>query len=218
MKNAARIACAAAFMAACAVPAAAERENSLEAGAWALQFSVQGDLITVSSFDGGLALKRHFSPGSALRMSVAAHASDTGQEYTGGGDSEAEYDAAGVQVGVLYQRYVDPDADAHLYWGVGPFAGWAGDSFERMQGDTLTSSNEADWWSVGLDAVLGVEWFATRVISFHAEYIGSAQFTRQKDSAELLENGVVVDSQERTVDRWSIAEGGAVRFGLSVYF
>lgn len=150
-------------------------------------------------------------------MSVVAHASGAAQEYTYGVVSDAEHDAAGVRVGVLYQRYVDPDADAHLYWGVGPFAGWGSDSFEMMQ-DTRMSSNEYDAWDVGLDAVLGVEWFATRVISFHAEYIGSAQFSRRKDSVVYLENGVTVDRRERTADSWSIAENGFVRFGLSVYF
>lgn len=209
--------CGAVLVAASVVPAEAQRENSLEAGAWALQFSVEGEFIAVSSFDGGLALKRHFSPRSALRMSVAANVNGTDHESSNGISQSIEFDGVGVGVSVLYQRYVDPDADANLYWGVGPSVGWGNESQESVRADSLVFLSEFDSWSVGIDAVLGVEWFAARVISFHAEYIGSARFTRRKDSNEA-KNGTTIDMQERTIDSWSIAEGGAVRFGLSVYF
>ena len=197
--------------------AAAQRANSLEDGAWALQFGIEGEFISVNSFAGGVSLKRHFSPKSAFRVGVSANGGDNNIEYSAV-DDKSGGDNWGTGVNVIYQRYVRPDADALLYWGLGPTFSYGRSSFEQSRGDSLSTSQTHEMWSVGADAMLGVEWFATRVISFQAEYVARIDYRSETEIRESTLNGGVVYWSEATRDGWSSALVSAVRFGLSVYF
>jgi hypothetical protein len=66
--------------------------------------------------------------------------------------------------------------------------------------------------------MIGVEWFASREISLHGEYIGSAQYSKTKDTYEQTYAGQMLQQQTREVSGWSFGANGLVRFGLSVYF
>ena len=199
------------------VPSAtAQRANSLEDGAWALQFGVQGQFISVNTFAGGLSLKRHFSPQSAIRLGISANTQDTDWDY-----SYIE-DVAGTNrwstgVNVTYQHYVNPDADAIVYWGVGPTFDYSRDSATSSHGDSLSSDSTRKYWSVGADAVLGVEWFATHAISFQAEYVAGFDYNSLTDVTEINNYGDVITRQANR-DGWSSSLASGVRFGLSVYF
>jgi hypothetical protein len=191
--------------------AGAERENSLRDGAWALQFSINGgDFFSLSSFAGGVSVKRHFTPKSAVRAGVSFDAE--GSTY-----GAQESDSRGVSLSILYQRYVNPTADANLYWGVGP-SGRFDDDVQETHRDSLTTVNESELWSAGLSGVVGVEWFAARVISLHAEYEAAARYTWVGESTEYNRLGESPVRSTRESEGWSIGAGSTVRFGLSVYF
>lgn len=147
--------------AALASPAAAERENSLRDGAWALQFSINGgDFFSLSSFAGGVSVKHHFSPKSAIRAGASFGVSSGSATSSSG--REGEGDNRAVSLSTLYQRYVNPTADANLYWGVGPYVRYEDGVQEAQAGDSLTTVSESESWGTGLSVVLGVEWFAAR--------------------------------------------------------
>jgi hypothetical protein len=196
--------------------AAAQRANSLEDGAWALQFGVEGDFISVDSFAGGLSLKRHFSPQSAFRVGINASAQDSNRDYSDV-DIENGSDSWRTGINAIYQRYVKPDADAVVYWGVGPAFDYSHSSNTTTRGDSLSSESTSKTWSVGAEAMLGVEWFATRVISFHAEYVAGFDYYSQTNVYETNYYGVV-DRRQENRDGWSSSLDSGVRFGLSVYF
>lgn len=189
--------------------AATARPNSLRAGAWALQFSItSGQFFDLDSFAGGVSLKRHFSTRSAVRAGLSASASD------GGGSN-------GYSVGTefIYQRYLRPEAEANAYWGVGPELDYSHRWTAQQVTDSLSVHNESTQYSVGAKALLGVEWFASRVISLHAEYQVFWRHTHRETRRELTALGsgtVVVDSQE--TESWEFLLNDLVRFGLSVYF
>lgn len=200
----------------CPATAIGQRANSLEDGAWALQFGIEGDFLSVNSYSGGVSVKRHFSPRSALRAGISASAGDTERDDR---DTDAVDDASSWSTGLnlAYQRYINPDADAVLYWGVGPAFNYFHSSYNTSLGDSLSSERTSERWSVGADAMLGAEWFATRVISFHAEYFAGFDYFSETESLETNVNGSLVSRQ---IDRegWSTSLTSAVRFGLSVYF
>lgn len=200
------------------VPGArAQRANSLEAGAWALEFSVEGQFISVSSLGGGLAVKRLSSPKSALRLNVGVYAVDQNRDITDGQRRTGDDSGTELNASALYQRYIDPDAEANFFWGIGPAVDYGHSSQTDVQADTLSYSYKNDRWGVGLDGLMGVEWFATRVISFHAEYIAGFRYSSTTSTRERT-IGSVTDKDEQTSDGWSFAANGAARFGLSVYF
>ena len=202
--------------AALASPAAAERENSLRDGAWALQFSINGgDFFSLSSFAGGVSVKHHFTPKSAIRAGVSFDAA--GWTDSGSG-AESESDDRGISLSTIYQRYVNPSADANLYWGVGPYVRYDDLVQEGQPSDSLTIVYENESWATGLFVVLGVEWFAAKVISLHAEYEAAAGYRWTGQSSEYKRLGESPVRDVRESDGWNIRAGSAVRFGLSVYF
>ena len=197
--------------------ARAQRANSLEAGAWALQFSVEGQFINVTSLGGGLAVKRQFDPKSALRLNVGAYALEQNRDITDGQTRTGDGSDMQLNASVLYQRYIDPDAEANFFWGIGPAMDYSHSSESDVLADTLSYQYENDGWRVGVDGLMGVEWFASRVISFHAEYIAGVRYSSTTYKRERT-IGTVTDKDEQATDGWSFAANGVARFGLSVYF
>ncbi|MDH4337859.1 MAG: hypothetical protein OEX18_11365 [Candidatus Krumholzibacteria bacterium] len=196
--------------------AAAQRANSLEDGAWALQFGIEGQFISVNSYSGGVSLKRHFSQKSAFRAGISASAGDSERDHS---DIDQVDGANSWSTGLIlaYQRYINPHADAVLYWGIGPAFNYSHSSYNTSRGDSLSSEITSKRWSVGADAMLGAEWFATRVISLHAEYFAGFDYFSETESMESNVNGSLVSRQSNR-EGWSTSLTSAVRFGLSVYF
>jgi len=131
----------------------AQRENSLEEGAWALQFGIEGQFINVGSFAGGLSVKRHWSPKTAWRAGVSIQA-DAAEQSSSQSTVIRENDGSGATVSLIFQRYVNPDADANVYWGVGPTS-----TFSRVsstaRSDSLTQESSRRVLEVGAAGILG---------------------------------------------------------------
>jgi hypothetical protein len=183
------------------------RANSLRDGAWALQFSIPGDW-NLSDFSGGIAIKRHFSPKGALRLSV----SGAGNTVSGSSSDELqtrELNTDGYEVSIVatYQRYINPGSAANLFWGVGPFVSLEGSTSDNGE----TTWEEASRYGVGLSGIIGIEWFATEMISFHSEYVGNGGYTHQESKRT---GNTPIESE---LSGWFLNAGG-VQFGLSVYF
>ena len=185
----------------------AKPKNSLEKGAWALQFQIDSDRI-LTSYGGSVALKRHVSARSAYRVGFDYGLSTQDQESATSAKTDMNYQNFGMFV--HYLRYTDPESPVHFFWGTGPFGSFS--RTENSQSDSHQSSESvAKTWSVGIDGRVGVEWFATRTLSFHAEYFGTASYQRSELSA------TTVETVEVTQDQWRLSRGPVV-FGLSAYF
>ena len=194
----------------------ATAKNSLQAGAWALQFRISGD-FRLSSFQGTvLSLKHHRSSKSAFRLGLGfdfyvseeSRVSTQTDTIIAGSEEKFDQNRQSIQLEFQYLRYPNPGPRLSYFVGVGPLIG-----FNRRYDQTSSVlAEETTTWLVGASGQFGVEWFATRSISFHAEY--GAQITYL-----WLNREEVWSDHVRNVDanRWDIS-ARSLLFGLSAYF
>jgi opacity protein-like surface antigen len=193
-----------------------ERPNSLEPGSWALQFRITTDFNLAAFEYGQLSIKRQFTSKSAVRASI--NLGFHGRDETGYGDVEKDREGSGVEISTLYQRYLNPERRGSFYWGVGPLFEIASAETENRHEGFLERRDSYDRWELGVRGVAGVEWFATRSISLHAEYRVLASYWRSKDKEELFSETGESSVREYETDQWAFTENGSVLFGVSLYF
>jgi hypothetical protein len=193
-------------------PTQSTPRNSLVKGAWALQFKVDSDAI-LSEFGGSVAIKRHVSAQSAFRVGFDYGLSTYGREVEG--DRQSDSDTEMVGMFVDYLRYTDVESPVNFFWGTGPFG-----SFNRNKVSSRMGSAEnesvATVWSTGISGRVGVEWFVTRSLSFHAEYFGTAHYERRMSKSTVV-NDLGSSTNEISDHSWRLSRGPVV-FGLSAYF
>jgi hypothetical protein len=186
--------------------------NSLVKGAWALQFKVDSDAI-LSEFGGSVAIKRHVSAQSAFRVGFDYGLSTLNTDI--GDSQQSDRDHAMVGMFVDFLRYTDVESPIHFFWGTGPFGSFYRDT-NTIEQETSETESVIQIWSAGISGRVGVEWFATRTLSFHAEYFGTAYYER-RTSESTTAYGESSNSSTITDDEWRLSRGPVV-FGLSAYF
>ena len=211
-----------------------DRSHSLKPGEWALQFQITDD-FGLKPFNGmSMSVKRHISSKSAFRLGVNADLryTDSDEEEFRALDDTISYDkletisdnSLSLQFDLLYLNYPNAGADLNWYWGVGPLVRISRANREMTysitsQSETQKTSNtiETDSWRIGVLGVLGVEWFATEGISFHAEYraYGAYESAGRETCVETQDGVIRTDTSED--DSW-IFDGGQTIFGVSLYF
>lgn len=226
-----------------------EPQNSLRSGAWALLFEV-GSNFTLEAFQGfTISAKRHFSDKRALRLGLGISGSVSlddevidrqlkGDTVTFQEDQEGDLNNESVDLIVQHLWYANPKAEVNFFFGVGPLLRFSHsksetDATEISGGITtlINSTSKETRWTAGFSAVLGVEWFATKHISFLAEYVNSLEHEWFKRTT----NYKVTTAGQTTEDRTEVTRRtlrfnpehrggvplvsfGSVKFGLSVYF
>jgi len=191
------------------------RENSIEPGSWSIQFRIDENFQLTNFSGSAISVKRHWSEKRAVRagMSFGANVRDYESDYTRPDTmytTTYEMNRESVSASAHYLFYPAPGKDVLLYLGAGPEFSYSRDK------KTYTSSGRYDnskRWSAGLTSVVGVEWFATRAISFLAEYTGGLNYASTTHTTRS-ESG---NKTDRHTDSISASSGG-VRFGLSAYF
>lgn len=182
-------------------------ENSLQAGAWALQFGITSNL-TLTSFQGSmLGVVYRFSADNALRGGIGFNANiNDGTNTSGGtandtsfgsssGSSSSNY--SNYSLILQYVWYIHPENDIHLYYGIGPLLSYYRDSYSNANPRPLTAitngSSQGFWETyysststtrtgAGVGGVIGVEWNAYRWVTVHADYDPSIQYLWGKTS------------------------------------
>ncbi len=207
-------------------------ENSLEKGAWALQFQVVQN-FQLASFQGStISIKKHTSDGTALRagVSISLSLEDTDRTVTMNdtvGQSE-DVDDNMTSFGLVVQmiKYPSPSAATNLYYGIGPIFTYShskdyGVIEDPIHGDTRSNDRKWTRWSTGVSTVVGIEWFPGSNISLLAEYNVSLYYEHynftlktRRSSPERPER---TTGSETNTDGF-VLEGSSVKFGLSVYF
>lgn len=207
-------------------------ENSLETGAWALQFQISRN-FTLSRFEGSvISAKRHFSDKKSLRFGLSLNASisdaeQNSKQFTSDTlrqilTADSDSDVQNIELNVQYLFYPSPEKEINLFLGVGPMVG-----FNRSNSETgsergtpnpveSTSQRTSKRWSLGISANLGAEWFATKNISFLAEYGLSLNYIWVKDSRTDKTAGIVTEAENKS--KILNLSATSVKFGLSVYF
>ncbi len=212
------------------------RENGLHPGMWALMFQIDEDIVP-KAFDGmTFALKRQGSRKSSLRLAftlgLSVNETEGESQYyredTLRYDSDETRKTNGMEFAVelMYVRYPWPDSYINAFWGLGPVV-----SFSRSKTESDRTREEPGYdsyedyfyflnesWSAGLKGIIGVEWFATRRISFHAEYQCVLRYRSvYRETEEVRASYDVKDIGESTSKYWEFYGRGAL-FGISLYF
>src|SRR5262245_4253663 len=113
--------------------AQADRVNSLEDGAWALQFGIGGN-FTLHKFTGAtISVKKHYSDRSAVRVgaTLTALSADFDAETASNDslfsdiESENGRDTYGIALGLEWVRYLRPEARWSFFAGLGPSVSFA---------------------------------------------------------------------------------------------
>ena len=210
----------------------AQQNNSLEKGSWALQFQISHN-FTLSSFQGSIiSAKRHFSKKRALRFGVSLNASisdidenaasfdsDTLQTLQ---DNQSNRDFESINVTTQYLVYPTPNDRLSLFFGAGPIFGFSHNKSETERqiqnriNTTLKSIDKTNQWSLGIDMVLGSEWFIKKNISLLAEYGASLKYDWKKTTKTTIteDRATATKSKINSIN----LNANSVKFGLSIYF
>ncbi len=215
-----------------------KRSNSLYPGSWSIQFQIEDD-IGLKPFNGKIiSLKRHVSRTTAFRVGInldlqnSDSDSDASSVYadtaTVTNGSRREQNSQALQLNTLYMYYPNPDGSVNLFLGMGPLVRFSRGKSETETFQTISvSSTEyrermTNWnrsWAVGAIGVGGLEWFATRGISFHAEYRAQFDYTSTRSTVDKIRFDVPtrIDKTEARTSAWNF-DGVVVTMGLSIYF
>ena len=208
-----------------------KQSNRLRAGSSALQFQIT-DNFRLSSFQGAvMSFKRHWSAKSAFRLGVSLdftiQDNDRVSTFTRNDtllDSDVDefgFDGQFVQIDLQYLRYANPDARLNMFAGVGPLVGFDRSSFERTSGPGGQSRSSFDdtSWRVGATGLVGVEWFATKNISIHAEYGLVMEYIWLREKRKTSSSGATASVRDTDeVTKVGDLRARSVLFGLSAYF
>ena len=211
--------------------------NGLTDDAWAFQFSIQSS-FSLGAFQGGLlSAKHHLAPDKAIRIGLGAYFNSS--DYTGlrltmydtsktSTSTNAGVGAQDFDIRMQYVIYPDPTADINAFFGLGPLVGFFHSSSERQELATPSNGAYANaekrtTWSAGLSGLAGVEWFAWRKISLHAEYGASIRYMWSEGHQEASEfspssTGVSSSSTSDFTEKGWTFNYDRFYLGLSVYF
>lgn len=205
-------------------------QNSLTAGAWALQFQVLGD-FDLAAFDGAMiAVKKHTSPSGAWRLGVDVIVNTTDrnrEERTDSGilperGSESESDREMVALFLQRLFYRNPKSEINLFFGVGPRLGYDRSSVEVhdiLDTAVRITKTYRRVWSVGMTGLVGIEWFPHRSISLSGQYATNLVYRNMYESSTTPviggEGGTYTSTTD--TDTFDLFRDG-VRLGLSVYW
>lgn len=216
-----------------------EDQNSLKQGAWALQFQIDSN-FSLKSFQGAIiSAKYHLTDSKAIRIGISGNYSKNDNNnnninYSADtlgfqqGDIQNSKDF-GFSIIMQYLSYVNTQNEVLLFWGTGPVIQYSKSSMEGttnsnyvVQSSQQIQSNDNHSWGIGASGVLGVEWFAAKSFSLHAEYgINLLYIWSESESSSQI-------SYQPSNQRYNYVSSGnnkgwvfnasSVKLGLSVYF
>ncbi len=216
----------------------------LKGGTWALQFGID-HYFTLTSFQGStIGAKYQLSEKNAIRGGVTINGNNNNVSNSisgviGGTDAgtvpvSSSGKSAGINFVVQYLWYFNPAGPVHLYTGFGPLVSYnysnsSSDNYRLYSSDTMAYwirqqyASKTSQWGIGGAAVLGVEWFACKWLSIHADYNESVQYqwlsnSNSQDQSSTANPNYIEQKLESSgsTKNWSLNSIG-VSFGLSIY-
>jgi hypothetical protein len=199
-------------------------------GKYALQFQISEN-FTLSNFQGAiLSGKYQLGKRSAVRLGISLFFDDSSLDeqetyidtLNTNNDSKGNSDRNGVgfTINSQYIVYLVSTDDVGFYLGSGPTFSFSNYNTETKQSGSgsaeYSTSNSEDYFSIGLDAIAGVEWSFYKNMSLSAEY--GIKFYYYHDTINETTNyEFATRTEERTGEGIKLM-ANYVNFGISVYF
>ena len=191
-------------------------------GKFALQFQINRD-FQLSDFQGStLSGKYHFSTRDAVRLGITLELSDAELEIssnlidtTNVSTSNIDNSSFGITINTQYIRYIKGTDDIAFFIGGGPFITYSTTTSNgeiREEDPVEKYKRSDDFYSLGVDLLLGIEWWFHKYISLSAEY-GMKFMYRSRES--MVEQGVL---RLETTDNYFRITANSINFGITVYF
>lgn len=191
-------------------------------GKFALQFQINS-YFKLSDFQGStLSGKYHFSTRDAVRLGLSLSFSDSDGEFSTNEidtinaiTNTIDNSSFGITVNTQYIRYIKGTDDISFFAGGGPFISYSTSTSngELRQKDPVEKYKRTDdSYSLGVDLLLGVEWWFHKYMSLSAEY-GMKFMYRSRES--MVEQGVL---RRETTDNYFRITANSINFGITVYF
>ena len=192
-------------------------------GKYALQFQISNN-FNLTNFQGStFSGKYHFGCKSAVRLGLSLDFGDVEQDATTNqydtvnvATNNIEQNSFSMTIRTQYIRYFIGTDEVAFYGGTGPFVNYSTLTRESK----LTGSNDdrhlketSDSFSIGLDLILGVEWFLSENMSLSAEY--GLNFSYRTRTREYNTDDIISTNSDETLYNIS---GNNINFGISVYF
>jgi hypothetical protein len=216
-------------------PSKKARPNSLQKGAWSLQFELDNN-FRPRTFEGSiLNIKRQYSERTAVRLgvSISIDVSDEDGDaiyvYPNRADrtrqTDREYNNSSYDLLLHYLFYPLPKSDMHLFLGVGPhfrFAYLSNASVisevDELNSVRTTSRIHNSTWNLGTSGVIGVEWFLRHNVSLLAEYGIFLDYRwENRENSSSRYPGEQISDEDYSLHGFGV-RGRPVKFGISVYF
>lgn len=202
----------------------------------ALQFQI-GSNFSLYSFQGTVfSYKHHLTRKTALRIGLSISVGGSNNDNStdnfyapsdsllNGSKKSGNADSRRIDLTTQYVWYFNPASKLLLYGGAGPFLTHEY-SFEKTEniltipGNPLSKSlteTKGTWWTPGIAGIIGVEWFASKAISFMAEYGIQATYTWSNSEIKNTSPYSVLNTTASSKG-WGL-RGTPVKLGLSLYF
>jgi hypothetical protein len=197
-------------------------KNSLQKGAWAVQFGIDKD-FTLTNFSGAsFTIKRHFSKNIALRFGVGMNLSQSDAS------SSSQYDTSFFMSGesgyqnnfnfnLLMLYYFNPNKEFNVYALAGPVFSYGFEKVSFNEEYSIVNQTLKNI-SAGGEIGFGAEYFVFRSFSLFAEYSAKVVFEQFSNYLNSINNNNnLMASNKFEASRTSFSFNN-VRFGLSVYF
>jgi len=191
-------------------------------GKFALQFQIS-DILTLSGFQGAtFSGKYHLGKRSAVRLGLTISLDDSNfddeyiQEDMTRNNENSNFNSFGFTINSQYLYYLVAAPEIGFYLGGGPFVGFGTSEEEttnEISDSTVYKFNKTgDNFSVGLDAIIGIEWSFDKSMSLSAEYGIMIYYRNSEENLKDLRS-----THNRTNKSFRITSE-AVKFGISIYF
>lgn len=207
----------------------------------ALQFSALNN-FTIGDFQGGaISFKYHLTKGSAIRGGVSYGVSFLDEDYAGQNTiydtsvttlfGKQKSNSKEISASIQYLWQMEGFYSTSFFYGAGPSFGIIYNyRFINLEesgplfNETREQINKMRLKYFGASLVLGVEWFASKSISLHAEYGASLNYYWSKEELNYYrdyDSGLYIykyKTNERLETKIWRFETRTVKLGLSVYF
>jgi hypothetical protein len=191
-------------------------------GKFALQFQINEN-FSLSDFQGTvISGKYHFSKRDAIRLGLEIILSDSESEIVVNnldtntvGQSVEDSNNFGFTLNSQYIHYIRGTDDIALFGGVGPYFRYYNSTRNREivenEIENLIESENSNY-SIGIDLLVGVEWWFHKFMSLSAEYGLKYSYVSSKSSFE--DDSRKGESEHKAYN----ISGNHINFGITVYF
>jgi hypothetical protein len=191
-------------------------------GKFALQFQINEN-FSLSNFQGSvLSGKYHFSNRDAIRLGLEINFGDSDSETLVNNldtnivdKSFEDNNNFGFTINSQYIHYIRGTDNISFFGGVGPYFKYYKSTRNRKLAvdeieNVMESENES--YGIGLDLLVGVEWWFHKYMSLSAEY--GLKFSYQSSKSNFKYDYREGESEQKAY----IISGNHINFGITVYF